>query len=140
MGTPIDLIVSAIARQEGFFDGSSTLPRLNNNPGDLRYAGQISSHCPRCGASGGKVPPSCLRFPTHVVANFESLASGVTALYRQVWLQVAEGQTLRQLIYQFAPPNENSSEQYLANVAEWTKLPTEVKILDLLPSLTKISG
>lgn len=128
---PVESIVSAIARQEGWFDRSS-LPFRRNNPGDLRLAGQRGAHAPAGEPEVlGQAPP---------IAQFNSAALGVTALYRQVWLQVADGQTLAQLIAQWAPPRENKTSVYLANVAGWTGLPTDVPILNILPALTYPTG
>lgn len=122
---PVDLICSAIATQEGWFnENPEVLPRQLNNPGDLRFAGQIGATAP--GWNKIDLPP---------IATFPDSKHGMAALYRQVWRFVAEGLTLRQLIETWAPPSENNSGQYLRNVQEWTGLPTDTPILDLLPPL-----
>ncbi len=72
------------------------------------------------------------------IARFKTLPLGVTALYRQLWLQVANGQTVRQIINQWAPTNENNTSVYLENVLSWTKLPADTPVLSLLPELTKL--
>ena len=64
---------------------------------------------------------------------------GTTALYRQLWLQVAHGQTVRQIIAQWAPPNENDTSVYLQDVLRWTGLPADVMVLVLLPALQRLS-
>jgi hypothetical protein len=121
--SPVDLIVSAIATQEGFFKylGHATLPQVRNNPGDLRYMGQIGASAPGWNKIG--VPP---------VATFSDLPHGVAALYRQVWLWVAQGKTLRDIVM---TQDAATVTVYLANVQEWTGLPADTPILDLLPAL-----
>ena len=120
---PVDLICSAIATQERSFDlDPEVLPRKMNNPGDLRFAGQI-----------GATPVAWQTLPP--IAQFVDSKHGITALYRQVWLFVAQGKTLRQIIETWAPPSENNTSAYLANVLEWTGLPADTPILDLLPPL-----
>jgi len=116
---PVDLICSAIATQEGFFSSDpEVIPRKQNNPGDLRYAGQL-------GATGWKIAPE-------PIATFSDLPHGVAALYRQVWQWVAMGLTLREMI---ARQDQATEAVYLANVQEWTGLPADTPILELLPPL-----
>lgn len=119
---PVILICCAIATQEGWFSkDSSLLPVENNNPGDLDFAGQLNA------VQNGRF------------AKFSSPQAGEAALFRQVWMQVAEHQTLRQIINQWAPSNENNTSAYLANVAKWTGLPADTPILQLLPDLVNLS-
>ena len=99
---PVELICCAIATQEGYFSATMDLPRLNDNPGDLDFAGQLGA------VKNGRF------------AKWPTPQQGITGLFRQVWMQVAEGQTLRQIINQWAPSNENNTSAYLANVAKWT--------------------
>lgn len=103
MNTWLDKLVYAIAVQEGFFT-VGTLPNRLNNPGDLEFAGQLN-------ATAHPVPGR-----TTPYAEFISAQAGITALYRQVWVFVALGITLRQLITRWAPPNENDTQAYLRNV------------------------
>jgi hypothetical protein len=119
---PVDLLAAAIATQEGFFLEES-IPDTRNNPGDLDYAGQI----------GASLPPSGASVPR--IAIFSSKALGIAALYRQLWLQVAEGQTVRQVITQW----DESDPTYLRNVLEWTALPADTPVLELLPPLTQLN-
>jgi len=122
---PVELLACSIATQEGWFVAGST-PQILRNPGDLRYAGQI-----------GALPPASPN--TEPIATFKSNAAGVTALFRQLWLQVAEGQTVRQIIAQWAPPNENNTGAYLQDVLNWTGLPADTPVLELLPALTQMN-
>ncbi len=120
---PVELLACAIATQEGFFGASTNTPIVRKNPGDLRYEGQrgVVGH-PNLGA----------------IAEFETVGYGMTALFRQLWLQVASGQTVRQIIAQWAPPIENNTGLYLADVLIWTGLPADTPILDLLPPLVDL--
>jgi hypothetical protein len=121
---PVELLACAIATQEGYFGAATNTPVVRNNPGDLRYEGQTG------------VEP---RQVYTEIAAFRSKEFGTTALFRQVWLQVAQGQTVRQIIRQWAPPNENNTSVYLENVLAWTGLPADVPVLDLLPPLVKLN-
>lgn len=116
----VDLLAQAIAQKEGWFAQGTNIPKERNNPGDLDYAGQI-------GASRAPIGS-----PDPDIAIFADSALGIAALYRQLWLQVAEGQTVTQIVYQWAPPSENNSAQYLRDVLAWTKLPANVPVLNLL--------
>ena len=119
---PVELICCAIATQEGWFSSNrNVLPIVNNNPGDLDYAGQLNAE------------------PNGRFAKFTSPQTGETALFRQVWAQVAEGQTLRQLINQWAPSTENNTSEYLQNVMKWTGLAADTPILQLLPPLEDLT-
>jgi hypothetical protein len=120
---PVELLACAIACQEGFFGSPANRPVINKNPGDLRYAGQRGAVNPVSGE----------------IAAFETIGYGVTALFRQLWLQVASGQTVRQIIAQWAPSNENNTGAYLANVLAWTALPADTPVLDLLPPLVPLN-
>jgi hypothetical protein len=126
---PVELIACAIATQEGWFD-PGTLPQLHNNPGDLRFAGQIGAFRPL----GWSAPTGA-----EPIAAFKSRGSGVAALFRQVWLQVASGQTVRQIISQWAPPTENNTSAYLQDVLAWTGLPADIPVLELIPPLIQLN-
>ena len=117
---PIELLACAIGTEEGVFAPGS-LPMRNNNPGDLRFAGQLNAVE---GESGFAV--------------FSSMPAGVVGLYRQLLAQVAEGQTVRQIIAQWAPPTENNTSQYLANVLKWTGLPADTPVMELMPPLVNL--
>ena len=117
---PVELLACAIALEEGWFAPGENLPKSNNNPGDLDFAGQLNA------APNGRF------------AKFPTAAMGIAALFRQIWLQVAEGQTVRQLVAQWAPATENNTSVYLANVLRWTGLPPDVPILHLLPPLAQL--
>jgi hypothetical protein len=125
---PVELLCCAIATEEGWFDSDPTvIPRVRNNPGDIRFAHQIGASAP--GWNGEPPAP---------IATCQSAAAGITILFRQIWEQVAEGQTVRQIISQFAPPNENETSVYIENVLKWTGLPADTPALELLPPLVQL--
>ncbi len=129
---PVELLACAIASQEGAFTRGKT-PSIRNNPGDIRYAQQVGATRPD--GTAGPVHPNT----PEPIAVFSSLPLGVSALYRQLWLQVAHGQTVRQIISSWAPANENDTSTYLENVLTWTELPADVSVLSLLPPLTQLN-
>jgi hypothetical protein len=102
-------IASAIQNQEGFFPGS--VAYRNNNPGNLVYAGQP-------GASPG----------VGGFAAFDTLADGQAALQNQITLDAVRGTdvngnpttTVAQLLTSWAPPSENDTAAYIANVSAST--------------------
>ncbi len=109
-------VIQAMAKMEGYGVPGSR-PNRNNNPLDLEYC----SESVRFGAvlSDGRF------------AKFETPGEGWDA--GRKWLSVPAkfdkegkhvggymGATLRQVINRFAPPNENDSGEYLANVSSWS--------------------
>jgi hypothetical protein len=128
---PVELLACAIATQEGWFSAGS-IPQVRRNPGDLRFAGQLGASRP----NGGGKPPFGQAEP---IAVFSSNARGITALFRQIWVQVAEGQTVRQIVAQWAPPIENNTSSYLQDVLNWTGLPSDIPVLELLPPLVQLN-
>jgi len=92
----IEAIANAIATAEGFFV-NGTLPARDNNPGDLRAAPWLQHPV----VAGG-------------FWNASSVGAGVAGLLHQIALDVARGQSLRQLIYAWAPPSDgNNTANYL---------------------------
>lgn len=89
-------LVCSIATAEGFFVANS-LPSRMFNPGDLRGAPWL-------------LKPTLLSG----FIKFDSIAQGIAGLYHQLALDIARGQTLKQLIYGYAPPSDyNNTENYL---------------------------
>lgn len=96
MSTVIDLIATAIFRQEG-------MGPTYTNPGNLRRAPWLTN--------------------VEIDAGFwrpRSRAEGVAGAIHVIALAIARGKSLKQLIYQWAPPNENKTRKYLSNVSMWT--------------------
>lgn len=102
-------IANAIQTQEGYYPGS--VAYINNNPGNLVYAGQP-------GAVAG----------TGGFARFDTYQDGYAALQNQITLDVTRGTdvngnpttTVAQLMTSWAPPSENDTAAYIANVSAST--------------------
>lgn len=94
----------------------SPLAVANNNPGNLRYAGQS-------GATPGKGG----------FAKFATPEAGVKALQNQINLDASRGLTLGQFINKYAPPSENNTSQYLTQAINNLKVSanTPLKSIDL---------
>lgn len=124
----VDAIASAIKVHEGFYPGS--LASRNNNPGNLRFAGQ-----PGAVASGG-------------FASFSTLAQGEDALRNQIELDASRGTdaagrpvlTVSDLIHSWAPPGENDTAAYVAAVTGATGYSPDASLLDLGAGLVPDSG
>ncbi len=85
-----------IAQEEGFYVPGS-VPNRYDNPGDLRH----SPHADHPGDPDG-------------IGVIDSVADGWADLERQLQLYAQRGLTLREAIYEFAPPEDgNDTEQYL---------------------------
>ena len=129
---PVELIVCAVGTMEGWFDTDRTvIPVVRNNPGDLRFAHQANATRPD-GTTAGNLAaePVCV---------FSSVHAGICGAFRDIWAKTAKGETVRQMISIYAPPNENNTSVYLENVLEWTGLPADTPVLDLLPPLVKLN-
>lgn len=108
-------LAQLIAKEEGFFR-SGTLPRRDNNPGDLRHS-----------------PHSQHSSDPNTIGLIDTAADGWSDLERQ--LQIDAGRlvfrdpvtgasvpdhymTLRDAIYSWAPPTENDSARYLQDIID----------------------
>jgi len=100
----VSKLAEAIAHEEGFYVEGS-LPQRNHNPGDLRHG-------------NGEVHPDN---QPDAVGSFPDDATGWAALERQLVLDSgpARGWNVQQLIYSYAPPSENNTEQYLDYVCNY---------------------
>jgi hypothetical protein len=130
MNTQITLL-EAIAKMEGFFiDGSR--PQRNNNPGDIEY-GKFTlahAHCTLETVPDGEVA----RF-----AHFETTTDGYAVLAALLRSDGYKGLTLRKCIYRYAPPNENSSLNYVDLICEWTGLsPDDIIDAFIVPEVNTI--
>lgn len=117
----INTLASTVQQVEGYIAPNSQYPQgslayQNNNPGNLRYAGQP-------GATLG----------TGGFAKFPSYAAGYQALLNQIQYQATpgyrspadgsvypNGQTLSQFINTYAPSSENNTSAYLAQLTAST--------------------
>ena len=127
-------VLQAFGKEEGFGgaeDGKPNRPTRNNNPLDLTYCSETIHF----GASGGDP-----RF-----AVFPDIDTGWNAGRR--WLSVPAkfdgsgdlvggylGATLKQVVFRFAPPNENNSQAYLDGVCASTGLTPETVLTSELLS------
>ena len=75
---------------------TSRLAYVNNNPGNLKFVGQVGATM----GEGG-------------FAKFESPEAGYQALQSQISLDASRGQTLSQFINKYAPPTENDTNLYI---------------------------
>lgn len=89
-----------IARREGFFELGS-IPQRRNNPGDLR-------HSPHSEHPEG----------ANDIGTIDTVEHGWEDEERQLQLYADRGMTLKQAIYEWAPPSENDSEGYLRFVLD----------------------
>ncbi len=117
MSTAIQPVVStlaaAIQRQEGYAPG--TVAYRNNNPGNLWDGGST------------KIWPDLPHDPSGFVI-FPSYDAGLAALQNDLSIKVNRGMDLNSLITMYAPPSENNTAAYIANVSAWTGLPTDVPL------------
>lgn len=79
----------------------SRLAMANNNPGNLRYAGQE-------GASQGEGG----------FARFESPEAGYQAVKKQIDLDASRGHTVSSFVSKYAPPVENDTNTYIAQATK----------------------
>lgn len=92
-----------------------TRAERNFNPGNLNYAGQ---------AGASLEAGSNARF-----AKFNSEEEGIAALVRQLRLYQQRGiDTIGEIVKKYAPPSENDTQAYVANMARWTGLSADEKL------------
>ena len=90
-----------IAQEEGFGIPGS-IPTTHNNPGDLRHSPH-STHSPD---------------DPNAIGEINTPEDGWADLERQLQLYAERNMTLRDTIYEYAPPSENNSERYLNFVCD----------------------
>ncbi|MGH7955119.1 MAG: hypothetical protein ACREOZ_04080 [Gloeomargaritales cyanobacterium] len=100
--------LEAIAKEEGFGIAGNR-PTRNNNPGDLEYH-------PWMKVFGATVEPRG-RF-----AVFPTVKDGFAALSRLLTFPLYRGKTVLETLNIYAPPVENQTNKYIANVCLWTGL------------------
>jgi hypothetical protein len=103
-----------IAQEEGY-GIPGALPTRDNNPGDLR-------HSPHSFHSGDP----------NAIGQIDTSEDGWADLERQLGLFADRGMTLREAIYEFAPPNENNSAAYLAYVCRGLGVTEDTSVADAL--------
>lgn len=98
---PITDLASAIAQNEGFTNGTSTVAVQNNNPGNLKFAGQP-------GATQGSPAPDGGYY-----AKFASVQDGYKALQNDISAKVNSGKypTLNDFFNTYSPNTTDTSGQ-----------------------------
>lgn len=96
----IPRIAELIAKEEGY-GIPGALPTRDDNPGDLRHSPH-SFHSPSAPDAIGQI---------------DTPADGWADLVRQLQIFADRGLTVAQAIYEWAPPSENNTTQYLSYVA-----------------------
>jgi len=108
-------LAQLIAEEEGF-NVPDSVPNRFNNPGDLRHSPH-SFHNP--GDPNG-------------IGQIDTPADGWADLERQLQMYADRGLTLEQAIYEFAPPDENNSAQYLQFVCNGLNCPASTLVSEAL--------
>ena len=115
----IPKIAQLIAKEEGY-GIPGALPTRDNNPGDLRHSPH-SFH-------SADAPDA--------IGQIDTPADGWADLVRQLDIYAARGLTVAQAIYEWAPPTENNTAQYLAFVVKGLGCSSDTLLSDAL----KIEG
>lgn len=97
-------LVEAIARMEGYYV-EGTRPQRNNNPGDVEWGKFSQAH----GATHGD--PRFAIFPTA-----EEGFAALTSLLKSSGYNTL---TVEEAINRYAPPVENNTTNYVADICEW---------------------
>jgi hypothetical protein len=119
----IATLANAIQQVEGYIPPNVQYPNgslayQNNNPGNLRYAGQVGA---TQGAGG--------------FAYFPSYDAGYQALENQITIQANQGQTLSQFINQYAPPTDNNNTSaYLQTLVNATGATPSTPLTNIIGS------
>jgi hypothetical protein len=111
-------LAQLIAKEEGFYVEGS-LPNRDQNPGDLRHSPHASH----------------VSSDPNGIGHIDSVAHGWADLERQLQLYGERGLTLREAIYEFAPPSENNSEQYLEFVCNGLQCGSDIPVTEALKIL-----
>jgi len=111
----MDTICQAIAKEEGFGIPGGRATR-NHNPGDISWGPFARAH----GATALETIPAGITEPARF-AFFPDDATGFAAMKALLDLVYA-GQTISQMLYHYAPPSENNTPLYIANVCDMTGL------------------
>jgi hypothetical protein len=106
-------LAAAMIRQEGSYQ-LGTAGQRYNNPGNLMDLNHA-------------IWPQYPTAPSGEVI-FPDPATGLAAMQRDLSIKIARGMTLSSLITMYAPPSQNDTATYIANVALWTGLPTDVPL------------
>jgi hypothetical protein len=108
----VTTLAAAIQKQEGYAPG--TVAYRNNNPGNLW--------------DGNNAIWPNLPHDANGFVIFPSYADGQAALENDLSIKINRGMDLTGLITMYAPPSQNNTAAYIANVSTWTGLPTDVPL------------
>ena len=111
----ISRIAELIAKEEGY-GIPGAVPSRDHNPGDLRHSPH-SYHTADSPDAIGDIPTA---------------QEGWADLVRQLNLYAARGLTVAQCIYEWAPPSENNTAQYLAYVVDGLGCGSDTLLSDAL--------
>jgi len=111
----VTLLARLIAKEEGF-GIPGAVPTRDNNPGDLRH----SPHASHDGEGSNDI------------GEIDTAEDGWADLERQLQLYADRNMTLRAAIYDFAPPTENDSEQYLDFVCRGLSMTPDTPVAEAL--------
>ena|ERR1700693_1968691 len=107
-------LAQLIAKEEGYGIPGS-VPTRDNNPGDLRHS-----------------PHSFHAGDPNAIGQIPTIEEGWADLERQLQLYGERGLTLREAIYEFAPPTENNSAQYLNFVCQGLGCQPDILVTEAL--------
>jgi hypothetical protein len=105
--------IEAIARQEGFYVPGSRANR-NNNPGNIEWGAFAEEH-------GATRIEACPAGETPRFAFFPDAATGFDAM-RALLADAYSGLPVEAALNKWAPPIENQTSVYVADVCAWTGL------------------
>ena len=108
------LLAKLIARQEGF-GIPGAIPTTHRNPGDLRH----SPHSDHPGKP-------------NAIGTIDTVEHGWEDLERQLRIYAAKGLTIAQMVAVYAPPMENNSSAYLANICAGLRCSPNTPVGDAL--------
>lgn len=104
-------LAQAIARFEGYYTPGTVAAR-NNNPGNLKYAGQ----------------PGAIGADRQGYAIFRTASDGWAALERQIQLDAGRGHTLSTFLHKYAPAAENPTGNYIRFVSATLGVPADIPL------------
>jgi len=116
-------LADAIIQQEGAFDPRSVNMRMVTQQG-LWNVGHLTWASQR-----GAVP---VNIGGRLWAGWPTYEDSYDGLLRQLRSYANQGLTLEQMIYRYAPPEENPTESYIAFVSSRTGIPRDGKLSDYL--------
>ena len=134
--TPLDSVVRAIMRKEGALDATSVNQHIFRKCG--RYnAGHLifTSWTEERGAEKiTLIMPDGKPRDWSSWATLEESQSAIKALLAQ-YVENDATVTIKGGIFKFAPPNENDSAKYAADIALWTGLNPDAPLASVIPAV-----